>query len=211
MDGRGEQTGPREHAATLRGFTLIELMIVVAIVGILAVLATFGVRKYVANAKTAEATSSLGQINFLAIAAYERENSVAELMTGASVTLMHQLCLTAPATVPGAIAGVSNRKYVADTAIAKDYHAGSRTTGWVCLKYEMSQPQYYLYGYSATGVAAPCTMPAGAPVVPATGWASCANGDLNGDGIISQFGTGGNVVNGAPFSFTQISTQNPEE
>src|SRR5471030_3183022 len=45
-----------------RGFTLIELMIVVAIVGVLAVLAVFSIRKYMANAKTAEARDKLGQI-----------------------------------------------------------------------------------------------------------------------------------------------------
>jgi type IV pilus assembly protein PilA len=44
------------------GFTLIELMIVVAIMGVLATLATYGVRKYLLEAKRSEAVSMLTQI-----------------------------------------------------------------------------------------------------------------------------------------------------
>jgi prepilin-type N-terminal cleavage/methylation domain-containing protein len=45
-----------------RGFTLVELMTVVAIIGVLATLSTYGVRKYLLHAKKAEASSMLTQI-----------------------------------------------------------------------------------------------------------------------------------------------------
>lgn len=52
----------RARLAAERGFTLIEMMIVVAIMGVLAALGTYGVRKYILEAKKAEAASMITQI-----------------------------------------------------------------------------------------------------------------------------------------------------
>lgn len=52
----------RHLLARSRGVTLIELVIVVAMVGVLAALATVGYRRYISSAKTGEATQMLGTI-----------------------------------------------------------------------------------------------------------------------------------------------------
>ena len=194
------------------GFTLIELMIVVAIIGILAVLAIFGVRKYLATSKTAEATNTIGAMNRMAVAAYERESAPSEILVGqSSATAVHVLCKASTA-VPAALAAIANKKYTANPATGVDYHIGPalNDTGWVCLKFEMSEPQYFQYSYNAgatcaAGLTAPAGLPGGGD------WTSCANGDLNGDAVRSKFGAGGKVVSGQAITATEIQEEDPEE
>src|SRR6187551_1925463 len=90
-----------------RGFTLVELMIVVAIIGILAALAIVGVKKYMTSAKSAEARNSLGTMSGLASQVWSGERMVGAILAdGATVGATHTLCTSAAATVPAAAASI---------------------------------------------------------------------------------------------------------
>ncbi|HEX3850203.1 MAG TPA: hypothetical protein VHW01_04505, partial [Polyangiaceae bacterium] len=144
----------------------------------------YGVRKYITNAKTAEARNSLGQMSKDASTAYSREGMAGTVLTiGNSTAVVNNLCVSAGNTVPATKAGIQGRKYQSSPA---EWNTGSQTVGWQCLKFSMQDPQYFMYGYvsdAANGTA---------PVAGNT-FTTSANGDLNGDGNLSTFSIAGQL------------------
>lgn len=130
-----------------RGFTLVELMIVVVIIGILAALAIYGVQKYVTNSKSAEARMAVGRMSKDAAAYFEAEKMAGEVLSlGGSVGVSRQLCPSASFAIPSALVN-DGEKFQPDAATWND------NAGWTCLKFSMTQPIYFSYDYVSDGAA----------------------------------------------------------
>jgi len=161
---------------------------VVALVGILAVLSMYSVRRYINNSKTAEAYNSLGRIGKDAAMAFDKGSNTGNVMhQGTSSASEDHLCASATATVPDSISKVKGQKYQSSQA---DWEADkSSNAGFTCLKFSMQLPQYFVYSYQSD----------------ATSFTSTANADLNGDGLISSFQIVGSVRNDTVFVAPSIT------
>ena len=149
------------------GFTLVELMIVVAIIGVLAALAIYGVSRYLKHSKTAEATRSLGSMEQGSKAQFQLDTDLSGSGTGPFV---HTFCQTA---APTPAAGVPRG---AKIAVISGAGTEYNQPGWQCLKFVMTDPQFYQYSYLNGGGTGP-----GAAYV------AQAQGDLDGNGNNSSF------------------------
>jgi type IV pilus assembly protein PilA len=98
--------------------------------------------------------------------------------------------------VPSATAAIKGQKYQsADSEWTVGSTATPVPTGWACLKFSLSDPQYYMYQYTGT------TGTAGV-------FTGTAHGDLNGDNTTSTFSLAGAVSSGTVFvspNFIEVS------
>ena len=152
-----------------RGFTLIELMIVVAIIGILAAVAIPAFMDYMKRAKRSEAPLQLNKIGKNAKRVYAETG---QYPTGSAVQMPQKFGLG------GCCAGGG----VDPNHCAKDVAGWQADATWRALDFEIDEDNLFLYDYS------------GFP----TTFTALATGDLDCDGAEIVFRMNGTAIGGNP-------------
>ena len=177
------------------GFTLIELMIVVAIIGILAAIAIPNFLNYQRKARTSEARTSLGAIRTSETTWFAENGCYMDVVQFPAIAVAGTVKLATLWVPPVAIIPAAPGFCVA---------GGVSTGNFANLNYAPIAAVYYSYGVdtlqNAVGVptpvvagAAPCVAAGAAGAVstiPNNGYTATATSNLDGDALLSTFALG---------------------
>ena len=155
------------------GFTLIELMIVVAIIGILAAVAIPAFLKYIKRSKTTEATMNIRRMYDSSVSYYDADHAGP---TGNIVS----------ARFPDSVLPTPILSSIGSTKLDPSAYSGNAENWdlptWQALNFSVSDPHYYAYQYDSAGTAQSST------------FVASSFGDLDSDATYSTFVRVGSVT-----------------
>ena len=158
--------------ALKRGFTLIELMIVVAILAILSVVAVPAFIKYMRRAKTVEAIDELDKLHKSAATYYARGSVLGGAGTPIPCQFPSEHGITPDVSNQACCGGPDDADSDDRCDVTPDLWTDPT---WSALNFQMSDQHYFGYSFYSTGVVADARFTAR------------ANADLDCDGILSTF------------------------